>query len=261
MARLRGAPARLSGPVEGGEVSRPTVVVSPRALAGERVELSGDSFRHLFRSRRLGAGAPLRLVDGSGAARWAEVVSVGRRSAVVAVGEKAPSNEASIAVELWVGVPRPRRAAWLVEKSTEVGVASIRWLDSRNSGREVPEAALERHRRIAVAAVEQSGRSVVPEISGLHSWSDLVSVLDARPTFALDRRGEARARIARPRRGAVRLVVGPEGGLSGEELAELERHDVSRLALGERVLRIETAAVAGAAVVLWAAASSSPDEV
>ncbi|MDX1643770.1 MAG: RsmE family RNA methyltransferase [Thermoanaerobaculia bacterium] len=249
-------------------MSRPTVVVSPRELRQERIELDGEAFRHLFRARRLGAGAGLRLVDGRGAARWAEVDSVGRRRAGIALGDEAPPNEAPVAVELWVGVPRPRRAAWLVEKATEVGITALRWLDTAHSGRTVPEPALERHRRIAVAAVEQSSRALVPEISGLHPLSDLVAALEPKtPTLVLDRRaptvppGEAPDAAAWRRAGAVRVVVGPEGGLRAEEIEELESAGAKRLRLGERVLRVETAAVVAAGVVLWSVGGGAFSEL
>lgn len=241
-------------------MSPPTVLVSPDELSAERVELLGDTYRHLFRSRRLPEGARLRLVDGRGRARWGEVAAISSRRAEVALGETAASNEPSLAVELWVALPRPRRASWLVEKATEVGVAAIRWLDSSRSGRDLPSAAVERHLRVARAAVEQCGRARVPEISGLHAVAEL-SRHDQHsiPTWVLDRAGGARFDAA-PLEGigALRLVVGPEGGLEPDELAGLVDAGAVLLGLGPRVLRVETAAVLASGIALTAAGDTSP---
>lgn len=236
-------------------MSLATVIVPAAELAGERVEIVGDPFRHLFRSRRLPVGARLRLVDGAGGARWGRVTSVRASSATVELAEAAPGNESPLEVELWVGLPRPRRAAWMIEKTTEVGVAAIRWLDSSRSGRALPAAALERQRRVARAAVEQSGRSRVPEISGLHTLDDLVARLeDDAPTWVLD--PDDGARLDRGRlesTGAARVVVGPEGGFESMELERLRAAGTASLALGPRVLRVETAAVVAVALLLAAA--------
>ncbi len=155
-----------------------------------------------------------------------------------------------------------------MEKATELGIVTLGWLDTAHSGRVVPDPALERHRRIAVAAVEQSSRSVVPEISGLHSWDELVAALEsATPTLVLDREPATVPEAGRvdaaawQRAGAVRLVVGPEGGLRAEEIEELESCGAKRLGLGERVLRVETAAVVAAGLVLWSVGGSAPAEL
>ena len=239
----------------------PTVVVSAEALAGESLELRGETYRHLFRSRRLPAGARLRLVDGRGRARWGEVATVSSRRAGVTLGETAPNNEPALAVELWVALPRPRRASWLVEKATEVGVAAIRWVDSSRGGRDLSAAALERHLRIARAAVEQSGRATVPRITGLHGLDELLGEpVRTVPTWVLDREEGVpidRGRLAGA--SAVRFVVGPEGGFEPDEIGGLIDAGATGLSLGSRVLRVETAAVLAVGLVLATAGDGSPE--
>ncbi len=233
-----------------------TCLLNPESLAGDRAEITGETYRHLFRARRLAAGETLRLVDGLGQARWARVEAVDRRSAVLALGEKASAGAPPLRLELLTAMPRPERAAWLVEKATELGVWAIRWIGGQRAPREIGPGRLKRLGRVAAAALEQSHGSRLPEISGVHPWSEVEALLGrAADRFVLDpkaERGLAESTAASScgdasaRAVDVAVLIGPEGGWAKEELAALEAFGCQRLRLGERVLRIETAALAAA---------------
>jgi 16S rRNA (uracil1498-N3)-methyltransferase len=226
-----------------------TLLVPEAALAAERFTLGGEAYRHLFRARRLAAGERLRLVDGRGGARWAEVGRVGRRQAELHLAEQAPTHEPARRVELLVALPKGPRAAWLVEKATEVGVGAIRFLASERAPRRLGAGNLERLARVAGAAVEQSHRARLPELSGVHPWHELEALLEgSAERFVLDPAAPPEA-AAGPRGGEVALVVGPEGGFTGEERQALAAGGCRPLSLGSTILRVETAAVVGTA---WA---------
>jgi 16S rRNA (uracil1498-N3)-methyltransferase len=229
-----------------------TVLVTPRELVQQEITVTGATHHHLFRSRRSLVGDRLRLADGAGVARWGRVESVGRREARIAVGDPAPSHEANRRVELLLALPRGSRAAWAVEKATEVGVAAIRWLASHRAPRELGPAALERQERVAQAALEQSHRSRLPELSGIHAWGELPGLVEGfDERYRLDP-GAPRAALERPPGGSAVVVVGPEGGWTESEVRELEALGCQGVHLGSTILRIETAAILGAA---WALGS------
>ena len=225
-----------------------TIVVAPEALAGQRVTLSGDVYHHLFRVRRLARDQELRLVDGSGLARSGRILSVEADRATVATGAVVPTNEPQLILELWVAPPRPRRAAWLVEKATEVGVAAVRFIETRRGSRDLSRQGVERLQRVASAAVEQCHRARVPEVTGPHGWDECLDRLEGRVSWALVPGGESIPEP--PSEGPMALVVGPEGGWAAEELVQLTAGGAGRVGLGPRVLRVETAAVVGAALAL-----------
>jgi 16S rRNA (uracil1498-N3)-methyltransferase len=241
-------------------VSATTLVVPPEALAGDEHRIGGESYHHLFRVKRLAVGDALRLVDGAGRARGAEIVSISKREAVARLGAEVAANEASLAVELFVAPPKPERAAWLVEKATELGVAAIRFLPAARGARELAAAQLERLRRIAVAAVEQAGRARVPEIAAAPELDALLVELQASrtPGLALDAGGSISFSgpfsLALSTRCRLAVFVGPEGGWTEEERALLARAGVERWSLGVRTLRVETAAVVAAGILLAAGA-------
>lgn len=225
-----------------------TVVVDPETLSGVTMTLSGDAHHHLFRVRRLTRGQELRLVDGRGTARWGRATRIEADRTTVELGAVAPTNEPQRSLELWVAPPRSRRAGWLVEKATEVGVAAIRFMATDRGTRHLSKPAVERLQRVAVAAVEQCHRARVPEVTGLHAWEACLEGLDGPLACALTPGGESIGSVRFE--DSMALVVGPEGGWTGEELSRLAAHGVHSVGLGPRVLRVETAAVVGAALAL-----------
>lgn len=222
-------------------------------LDSEEVVVEGEAYRHLFRARRVPLGAAVRVVDGQGHARWGRVTRVDRSSARIFLGNPAPAHEPSFRLELLVPTFRPERASWLVEKATEVGVASIRFVNSLRAPRSFGEGTIERMRRVAAAAVEQCHRSVLPEITGPHEWTEigrLVAGMEGR--WFLDPQGSPGWG---PQGASGALLVGPEGGWAPEEREQVLAEGWLPVGLGPRILRIETAALAGAAMLLLKSAN------
>jgi 16S rRNA (uracil1498-N3)-methyltransferase len=227
-----------------------TLLVTPADLQHEQLRVEGESYRHLFRARRAAVGDALRLVDGAGRARFGSIAAVERSAGHILLGEPAPANEPPLYLELFCPLPKPERTAWLVEKVTEVGVSSIRFLRSERAPRELTAGGLARLGRVAAAAVEQCHRARVPELSGPHDWEELASLLaESDERYVLDPRAAQRS-PAESSAARTALVVGPEGGWAEAEQASLARSGCRPLRLGARVLRIETAAVVGAGLLL-----------
>ncbi|HYU30993.1 MAG TPA: RsmE family RNA methyltransferase [Thermoanaerobaculia bacterium] len=233
-------------------MSFPTLLAA-EGVAGGELRVEGEAYRHLFRARRLAVGDRLRVVDGRGSARWGEVVRIDRSSGVLALREPAPVNEPAVRLDLLVPTLRPERASWMVEKVTELGVRAIHFLHTERAPRHFGEGTLDRLRRVAAAALEQCQGALLPEITGPHEWRELPRLAaDAGSRWVLDPGGESvgSVRSVRSVGSTAALLVGPEGGWSDSERAELRAAGWRAVGLGPRVLRIETAAVVGAAAVL-----------
>ena len=226
-----------------------TLVVDPEHFEGTEVTIEGDAYRHLFRARRLARGAQLRVVDGEGKARLAVVESIDRRTARLVLGEPTASNEPTYSLDLWVAALKPERASWLVEKATELGVSAIRFFNSERTPRRYGNANLDRWRRIATSAVEQCHRARVPELEGVVPWDAMVERLagaEVDDLLVLDASGQPASELPAPG-GTGIVVVGPEGGFTREEIDALRAVGAQAMALGKRVLRVETAAVVAVA--------------
>ncbi len=225
-----------------------TLLVQAPVQTGEAV-VDGDEAHHARAVLRLKVGDEVRVADGAGRAGLAVVAGIGREALcleVTAVEELAPDRAGLITVA--VAAPKGDRLADLVRGLTELGVGTIQLLQTERGERQPGNA--ERLRRIAAEALKQCRRSHLPEI--LPSCSITALAASGAVLRVLDRAG------APPRTGApapVTLVVGPEGGLTVAELAELAAAGAVAMRLAGPILRIETAALAAAAV--WAAAWES----
>ncbi len=260
-------------PAAGGEVGEEAAVAgeagerpaaSPRSRPGGLPALpplpiltvEGEAYRHLFRARRTGVGERLRVVDGEGRARWGEVIRVGRSAAQVELAEPAAANEPPLHLEILVATLRPERASWLVEKATEIGAGAVRFLNTERGPRSFGAGTAERLRRVAAAAVEQCHRARCPEVTGPHPFAEIGRLAaGANRRWLLDPAAAPPGLVlSAPPAARESVLVGPEGGWSPAEIAILEQEGWQRVSLGPRTLRIETAALAAAALRLLAAA-------
>ncbi|MDH3255060.1 MAG: 16S rRNA (uracil(1498)-N(3))-methyltransferase [Acidobacteriota bacterium] len=228
-----------------------TVIVTPEQWKRQTLELTAESYHHLFRVRRLRVGDRLRIVDGRGRARTAKVEQIERHVARLALGDTQRANEPGTRVELLVAAPRPQRAGWLVEKATEVGVGAVRFFNSARSPRRYGASTLERLTRMARSAVEQCERALVPEVTAVHEWREIAELLGRLGECRVLDQAATTTSMALPSDvTSVGILVGPEGGWESAELQTLETLACRAVSLGERVLRVETAALVAAAAVL-----------
>ena len=219
-------------------------------VAGESVELPEGPARHV-QVLRLQPGSAITLFNGKGGEYEAVVEQMGRSNVRVQVrAHDAIEREAPRAVHLALGMPANERMDWLVEKATELGVASIQPLVTE---RTVLKLSGERAQKkqahwqaIAVAACEQCGRNRVPEVlavTDFSRWLGLAPVASTRLVLSLSAHGRAAvdaAGIHQP----LLLLSGPEGGLSSREEDEAIASGFAPVTLGTRVLRAETAPLA-----------------
>jgi 16S rRNA (uracil1498-N3)-methyltransferase len=219
---------------------------------GATIELDSQAVHRLVRVLRLGDGAVLAAFNGRDGEWLCRLRVHGRRGAALeAIKQRRPPDSAA---DLWLVFAPIKRARldWLVEKATELGVAVLRpvWTE-----RTQPERLnRERLTTIAIAAAEQSERISVPEIAEPRALDRLIAAWpDERRLILCDETGggtpiaDCLAELARPVPAAV--LIGPEGGFADTELDALGKLPiVSRVGLGPRVLRAETAALAALAV-------------
>jgi 16S rRNA (uracil1498-N3)-methyltransferase len=221
-------------------------------LAEGGVAALGDGQAHRLRHvLRLAPGARIAAFNGRDGEFLCEIAEFGRRGASLAVlaRRRAPEPEG----DLWLLFAPIKRARldWLVEKATELGVAVL--VPVWTARTEAQRLNGERLAAQAVAAAEQSGRLEPPEIRAAARLDRVLAEWDAaRAVFVCDESGggvPATLALAGRAPGPAALLVGPEGGFTETELDALGKLAfVTRIGLGPRVLRAETAAVAALAV-------------
>ena len=225
---------------------------------GTRISLPPVAARHV-QVLRFQPGQSVMLFNGLGPDEGeftATIDSMGRSDVQVTVGAFDPTQrEAPRAVHLAIGMPANERMDWLVEKATELGVASIQPLMTERSVLRLSGERADKKRAhwqgIAVAACEQCGRNRVPLIHAPATLSNWLKTLgqteDLRLLLSLQDGSQPLVNVVVKTMGsaaAMTFLSGPEGGLSAAEEAAALGHGFNAVTLGPRVLRSETAPLA-----------------
>lgn len=224
--------------------------------ANARLELGREQAHYLGRVLRKRVGDTLTVFDGSGYEYEAEIHAFGRERAVIEVGDRSERNvESPLRIRLLQCVSRGERMDFAIQKATELGASEIQPIISertvvRLSGKRAKRRS-EHWQRVAASACEQCGRNRVPEV---HESLALAEVLgrssDATLRLMLAPGGSAGIRDLTPSgQGFVELLIGPEGGLSDNEIAAAGHAGFVACRMGPRILRTETAGVAALAVM------------
>ena len=228
--------------------------------------IGGAQAEHMARVLRATAGMEADVVAG-GHVFHAEVAAVTAdeiRFNLIAEVQADPA----LPVTLVMAVYKFDRMEWAIEKATELGVAAIAPVIARRTEKHLAQAAgkrVERWRRLAVEAAQQSRRSDVPQIYDPVSLSERVKAASAATgdaarsativlaeqerTTTLRRAVEDALRQAGSEMPALEIAIGPEGGWAAEEEALFDANGWRAASLGPRILRAETAALAALAVV------------
>jgi len=232
------------------------------AVRGGMAELAGDDARHLTRVLRVEPGQRYEISDGRTA--WlAEITEARGPRVVFRVIEPVDTAELAVRITLYAALIKFDRLEWMIEKTTELGVERIQPVETARSEKGLLQASAkraERWVRIAREAAEQSRRLRAPEIlPAVRLEACLAAGGNARYRLEEDAAPPlARLLGVAPEAGSeVHLLVGPEGGWTGEEREWATRAGWLPASLGPRVLRAETAAIAAVAVVASAFASSN----
>jgi len=219
-----------------------------------RAEISGDGAHHLTRVLRVERGQQYEVCDNTEA--WlATVVEAHKARVVFELNEPVAAKPALAPLHLFVALFKFDHLEWVVEKATELGAESLHFAIAERSEKGLERAAekrMERWRRIALEASQQSRRDRLPE---LHDAAPLreAAALARGAKLLLDEEGGTPLLQAMGARNAglaeVSLLTGPEGGWAEHERELLLRKGWTAVTLGPGVLRAETAAIAAIAVV------------
>jgi 16S rRNA (uracil1498-N3)-methyltransferase len=231
-------------------LAMPRRLLVPHLLPGP-LPLPDDQAHHARDVLRMKIGDEVELFTAAGqtaAAVIAEITATGVIATVQEVREPSSTFRLTIAS----AIPKGARADWMIEKLSELGVDRFVPLSTARSVVH-PEGKnkIERWQRLAAESAKQSRRVGVMEIETLTSLADVLTSLSSSTAAYLSTAAGARppAAILHPPSSSLCLLVGPEGGWDDAELARFAERHLTPITLGGTILRVETAAIAAAAVV------------
>ncbi len=235
----------------------PRVFTHQALTPNSTLALSESQSHYLSKVLRMEAGRELILFNGSGGEYSAEISAVHKKQVDVHLKEFSADNRQShLSLELAIGVSRGERMDWVLQKATELGVTKITPLLTERTevklGGERGDKKMEHWQQILISACEQCQRNLLPELSAPRQLADWLNECSAELKFVLHHRdNKGLPQHQTPH--SVALLIGPEGGLDDDEIAQAMAQNFSPLTLGPRVLRTETAPVAAISLVqyLW----------
>lgn len=231
------------------------VYVAADLSSGNSLQLPRDAAHHVARVLRMQAGDALLLFDGKGHQHHAVILAIKGVEVCVSIGDaQTDVAESPLAITLVQGISRGERMDWALQKATELGVTHIIPVLTHRSVVKLDAAqALKKQEHwqgIVVSACEQSGRSVVPVVELPRTLARYVEQPAPEALrLVLDPLAEHSLHSLPETLNHIELLIGPEGGLSDEEIALAKQHGFAAVRLGPRVLRTETAAVAALAAL------------
>ncbi len=213
-------------------------------------QLSEDAANHVGRVLRMVEGEQLELFDGSNHIYPAIITESNKKSVKVNIlGRELSDKESNLKIHLGQVISRGERMEFTIQKSVELGVNVITPLWSERCGVKLDgermDKKIQQWQKIAIAACEQCGRNVVPEIRPLMKLQDWCAEDDGALKLNLHPRAQHSIKTLPmiPKDG-VRLLIGSEGGLSEQEIVQTQQKGFTEILLGKRVLRTETASLA-----------------
>jgi 16S rRNA (uracil1498-N3)-methyltransferase len=219
---------------------------------GVQVSCSAEQANYVRNVLRLGAGDTILLFNGRDGEWQAELAEAARRGATFTVRRRTRAQEAGPDIDYLFAPLKRARLDYMVQKATEMGVARLKPVMTHRTVAE--RVNTERMRANAIEAAEQCGILRLPEVHGPQRLDRVLAGWDAaRALVFCDEGSEEKdplAALAKVNKGPLALLVGPEGGFDeGERELLSSRPFVTRISLGPRILRADTAAIAALALV------------
>jgi 16S rRNA (uracil1498-N3)-methyltransferase len=221
-------------------------------IENELLRIEGDEVKHIRKVLRLKSGDEMIVFDGSGKEYEGKIIEVGSSSVEIRIQNSFISKkESHLEITLAQSLLKGEKMDYLIQKATELGVKEIiPFFSSRSVPRFEKTVSLKRRRRwekIAVGASKQSGRGVVPKIEPVQDYSEMIKNIPADfiRLVLWEKEGEKLKEILEgsKEKRKIFFIVGPEGGLSQEEVGLAKQNDLIPVTLGKRILRSETASL------------------
>lgn len=240
----------------------PKFFVPKENILKDRIMISGEDVSHIKRVLRMNTGDKLTLCDGKGINYEAVIdkITDGEIECRVICANKS-ETEANIEVTLFQGIPKAAKTDYIIQKTTELGVARIVPVAMSRCVAKIEnakDAAKKRQRwqKIAEEAAKQSGRGIIPAVDMPVSFDEAIDELLQNDIYFAPYECEEQNSLKSvlTSKGGVKRIgflIGPEGGFDLKEIEKLRQKSIPTVTLGKRILRTETAGEAVLAMTMY----------
>ena len=231
----------------------------PGQIGEKEIVITGADVNHIRNVLRMRADEEVLIADGQGAEYRCKLIELGENEVRAQILWKLDGNaELASAITLFQGLPKSDKMDFIVQKCVELGVSRIVPVSTKRAvvklDAKKEQTRLKRWNTISESAAKQSGRGVIPEVSGVMSFGKALEEakkLDVLliPYERAEHMAETRRVMGEIRPGqSVGIFIGPEGGFDPEEIRLATEAGIQPITLGKRILRTETA---GFTTIAW----------
>lgn len=233
----------------------PRVYVPLPLTVGVDISLPEAQAHYLTRVLRMETGRPLIVFNGEGGSYSAEIISASKNTCVISLGSfNADNHQSPLSCSLAIGISKGERFEFVLQKACELGVTHIYPLFTSRTEVRLDAARqnkkTEHWQQVLISSCEQNGRNLLPQLQAPQALSEFLPGVTADLKLVLHHRtNQALNSYTAPQ--SVCLLIGPEGGLSEDEINQAERQGFNPLVLGPRILRTETAPLVALSLVQY----------
>ena len=216
----------------------------------------GSEHHHLRNVLRLGLEETIRIIDGEGMIITATITNIGSESAEARIKEGQYYESSAPSITLFQGLPKHDKMELILQKTTELGVTQIVPIITERSLQKPSNNRLGRWQRIILSATKQCGRAWIPKLNEIKTLQDCLKEIHTYECTLILWEEESERHIQsvlrqNPDVNSTAIIVGPEGGFTENEVDDFQEKGCISVKTGSTILRTETAAIAGIAMIVY----------
>ena len=222
--------------------------------SGTQIILPSELHRYIHSVLRLREGDAVTLFNGNGNDFHGIISDISKKSSTILLHEKINiDNESPVHTHLFQAISKGDRMDNAIQKSVELGVSEITPMISERTVVRVDEKRLQKKilhwEKIIISACEQSGRAVIPKLHPIINFIDALGAIESKNSYILTPEADQKLSSIQPGFSNCNIFIGPEGGFSEAEINIANKHFLTGIKMGKRILRTETAPIAVLSVI------------
>jgi len=242
----------------------PKFFVSQDQINDDEIEINGADVNHIINVLRMKESDRVNICDINSKNNYtAEIITYNNESIKCRIVEKKDSKgESNIYITLFQGLPKGDKMELIIEKNVELGIYEVAPVFMERSISKVDEKTKvkkqQKWQKISETAAKQSGRDIIPKVNDIINIKNICNLINSYDIVLLAYEEETKntlkeelKRLDSKKDIKIGIIVGPEGGLSKEEVNMLKEYGAKVVTLGKRILRTETAGVALTSIIMY----------
>ena len=222
------------------------------------VDIKDENFNHIKNVLRMKIDDELIVSNKEkGNSFLCKISEIGDNKIVCNIIEERESTEPVVEVSLFQGIPKSDKMELIIQKNVEIGINKIYPVEMKFCiGKIKDNKKITRWQTIAEAAAKQSKRNIIPTIENPISFKEMAEILKEYDLALIAYENEEKTNIKKvlqqnPNAKKIAIIIGPEGGISKEEVDNLVSNGANEVSLGKRILRTETASISMLSMIMY----------